>query len=141
MGLRRLARPAVLAVLALAPLAAPAPAQDAPAPPGQTARDLVQSCQAQGRHLRHAVARQWDTELFGQIDMVECTAYLAGIADMNAVAKGVFGAGLFCFPRAGVSAEQQVRAVLAWAERHPERLAKTRRAAAVDAFAEAWPCG
>ena len=62
-------------------------AQDAPAPPGQQAADLVRACQGQGRHYVHAVEQQWDTALFAQIDFVECTAYLAGIADMNAVAK------------------------------------------------------
>ncbi|HEX9771543.1 MAG TPA: Rap1a/Tai family immunity protein, partial [Kiloniellales bacterium] len=68
-------------------------------------------------------------------------AYLAGIADMNAVATGVFGASVFCLPRAGVSAEQQIEALLAWAERHPKLLNENRRSGAVSAFVEAWPCG
>jgi hypothetical protein len=125
----------------LALATAPAAAQDAPAAPGQSARDLVAACKAQGRHLRYAVERQWDIELFGQIDFVECTAYLAGIADMNAVAKRVFGQGVFCFPRAGVSAEQQAAALLRWAQAHPHLLHESRRSAAVSAFVEAWPCG
>lgn len=130
-----------LLALALAALASPTLAQDAPALPGQSAEALVEACKAQGRHLRYAVERQWDIELFGQIDYVECTAYLAGIADMNAVAKRIFGRGVFCFPRSGVTAEQQVAAVLRWAQAHPHRLDESRRSAAVSAFVERWPCG
>lgn len=131
-------------VLALGALAAPSLAQDAQdvlPPEGQRASDLVRACQSEGRHFKYAVERQWDTVLFGQIDYVECTAYLAGIADMNAVATGVFGASVFCLPRAGVSAEQQIQALLAWAERHPKLLNENRRTGAVSAFVEAWPCG
>ncbi len=127
--------------LAVLFLASPALAQDAPAPPGQQAADLVQACQSQGRHYADAVEKQWDTELFGQIDFVECTSYLAGIADMNAVAKRVYGRGVFCFPRTGVSAEQQVRAFLTWAKRYPHLLDESRRSGAVSAFVEAFPCG
>ena len=76
-------------------IAAPALAQDAPAPPGQQVADLVRACQSQGRHHALAVEKQWDTKLFGQIDFVECTSYLAGIADMNAVAKRIYGRGIF----------------------------------------------
>ena len=128
-------------ILALVTLGGAAAAQDAPAPEGQRVSDLVRACQSQGRHFKYAVERQWDTALFGQIDYVECTAYLAGIADMNAVATGVFGASVFCLPRAGVSAEQQIEALLAWAERHPKLLNENRRSGAVSAFVEAWPCG
>jgi Rap1a immunity proteins len=128
-------------ILALVTLGGAALAQDAPAPEGLRVLDLVRACQSQGRHVRYAVERQWDTVLFGQIDYVECTAYLAGIADMNAVAKGVFGASLFCLPRAGVSAEQQIQALLAWAERHPDLMSENRRSGAVSAFVERWPCG
>ncbi len=130
--------------LAVVFLAGPAIAQVAPdtmPPPGQQAADLVRACQSQGRHYADAVEKQWDTELFGQIDFVECTSYLAGIADMNAVAKRVYGRGVFCFPRAGVSSEQQVRAFLAWAERYPHLLDESRRSSAVSAFVEAFPCG
>ena len=130
--------------LALVLLASPARAQVAPdtmPPAGQRSADLVRACQSQGRNFTHAVAKQWDTELFGQIDFVECTSYLAGIADMNAVTKKVYGRGVFCFPRAGVSAEQQVRAFLAWAERYPHLLDESRRSGAVSAFVEAFPCG
>ncbi len=130
--------------LALMLLASPARAQVAPdtmPPPGQRSADLVRACQSQGRHFTHAVAKQWDTELFGQIDFVECTSYLAGIADMNAAAKRVFGRGVFCFPRTRVSAEQQVRAFLAWAERYPHLLDESRRSGTVSAFVEQWPCG
>jgi Rap1a immunity proteins len=140
---RRLLSLLVLALAAFgaATLTAPACAQDAPAAPeGLRAVDLVQSCQNQGRHFKYAVEKQWDTTLFGQIDYVECTAYLAGIADMNAVAKGVFGASLFCLPQAGVSAEQQIEALLAWAERHPDLMNENRRAGAVSAFVQAFPC-
>lgn len=122
-------------------LSAPALAQDAPAPPGQQAGDLARACQGQGRHYKHAVEQQWDTAIFAQIDFVECTAYLAGIADMNAVTKRVFGRGVFCFPRTGVTAEQQAQAVLRWAKAHPHLLHESRRSAAVSAFVEAWPCG
>jgi hypothetical protein len=127
--------------LALALIAIPVLAQDAPAPPGQQAADLVRACQGQGRHYADAVEKQWDTELFGQIDVVECTSYLAGIADMNAVAKRVYGRGVFCFPKTGVSADQQVRAFLTWAKRYPHLLDESRRSGAVSAFVEAWPCG
>jgi len=130
-----------LLALALLLLVAPALAQDAPAPPGQQAADLVRACQSQGRHYVDAVEKQWDTELFGQIDFVECTSYLAGIADMNAVAKRVYGRGVFCFPKTGVSADQQVRAFLVWAKRYPHLLDESRRSGAVSAFVEAWPCG
>ncbi len=126
--------------LAVVLLASPALAQDAPAPSGQQAADLVRACQSQGRHYTYAVEKQWDTELFGQIDFVECTSYLAGMADMNAVAKRVYGRGVFCFPRAGVSSEQQVRAFLTWAKRYPHLLDESRRSSAVSAFVEAWPC-
>jgi hypothetical protein len=122
-------------------IAAPTLAQDAPAPPGQQAADLARACQGQGRHHALAVEKQWDTALFGEIDFVECTAYLAGIADMNAVTKRVFGRGVFCFPRAGVTAEQQAQAVLRWAKAHPHLLHESRRSGAVSAFVEAWPCG
>ncbi len=132
-------RPLIL--LALLVFAGAAAAQDAPAPPGQQATDLLRACQSQGRHYAHAVEKQWDTELFGRIDFVECTSYLAGIADMNAVTKKVYGRGVFCFPRTGVSAEQQVRAFLRWAEAYPHLLDESRRSAAVGAFVEAWPCG
>jgi hypothetical protein len=60
---------------------------------------------------------------------------------MNAVAKRVFGRGVFCFPRAGVTAEQQAQAVLRWAKAHPHLLHESRRSGAVSAFVEAWPCG
>ncbi len=122
-------------------LTGPAFAQDAPAPPGQQAADLVRACQSQGRHYVDAVEKQWDTKLFGQIDFVECTSYLAGIADMNAVAKRVYGRGVFCFPKTGVSAEQQVRAFLTWAKRYPHLLDESRRSGTVSAFVEQWPCG
>ncbi len=142
----RLLSPLALALVLLASpaLIGPARAQVAPdtvPPVGQRSADLVRACQSQGRHYTHAVAKQWDTKLFGQIDFVECTAYLAGIADMNAVAKKVYGRGVFCFPRTGVSADQQVRAFLAWAERYPHLLDESRRSGAVSAFVEAWPCG
>lgn len=128
-------------ILALATLGGAAAAQDAPAPEGLRTIDLVRACQSQGRHFDYAVGQQWDTRLFGQIDYVECTAYLAGIADMNAVAKRVFGASLFCLPRAGVSAERQIEALLAWADRHPDLMNENRRSGAVSAFVLAWPCG
>jgi len=131
----------VLLALCFGLIAVPALAQDAPAPPGQQAADLVRACQGQGRHYAESVEKQWDTELFGRIDVVECTSYLAGIADMNAVAKRVYGRGVFCFPRTGVSAEQQVRAFLRWAKAYPHLLDESRRSAAVSAFVEAWPCG
>ena len=131
----------ILLALCLWLAATAAMAQDAPALPGQSARDLADACKAEGRHVRYAVERQWDIELFGQIDVVECTAYLAGLADMNAVAKRIFGRGVFCFPRTGVSAEQQVAAFLRWAQAHPHRLDESRRSAAVSAFVERWPCG
>ena len=130
-----------LMLFALLIFAGPALAQDAPALPGQSAQDLVEACKAEGRHVRYAVERQWDTELFGQIDYVECTAYLAGIADMNAVARRIFGRGVFCFPRTGVTAEQQIAAFLRWAQAHPHLLDESRRSAAVSAFVERWPCG
>jgi len=142
---RRFAAPA-LALLALAALAHPsghAFAQSAPpavAPDGPRAIDLVQSCRREGRHFAYALERQWNTQLFGQIDYVECTSYLAGIADMNAVAKGIFGASAFCLPPAGVSAERQIQALFAWAERHPDLAHEARRTGAVSAFVEAWPC-
>ena len=132
-------RPLMLFVLLI--FTGPAAAQDAPALPGQSAQDLVEACKAEGRHVRYAVERQWDVELFGQIDVVECTAYLAGIADMNAVARRIFGRGVFCFPRTGVTAEQQIAALLRWAQAHPHRLDESRRSAAVSAFVERWPCG
>jgi hypothetical protein len=127
--------------LILSLLAGPSLAQDAPAPPGQQAADLARACQGQGRHYAHAVERQWDTAIFAQIDFVECTAYLAGIADMNAVTKRVFGRGVFCFPRTGVTAEQQAQAFLRWAKAYPHLLNESRRSAAVSAFMERWPCG
>ena len=143
--------PRRLSSLALALLLLASPARIRPAlaqvapdtmpPVGQRSADLVRACQSQGRHYTHAVEKQWDTELFGQIDFVECTSYLAGIADMNAAAKRVFGRGVFCFPRTGVSAEQQVRAFLAWAERYPHLLDESRRSGTVSAFVEQWPCG
>ena len=132
-------RPLILC--ALLAFAVPALAQDAPAPPGQQAADLVRACQGQGRHHALAVERQWDTKLFGEIDVVECTSYLAGIADMNAVAKRIYGRGVFCFPKTGVTAEQQVAALLRWAQAYPHLLDESRRSAAVSAFVEAWPCG
>ena len=132
-------RPLIL--LALLVFAGAAAAQDAPAPPGQQATDLLRACQSQGRHYAHAVEKQWDTELFGRIDFVECTSYLAGIADMNAVAKRVYGRGVFCFPKTGVSSEQQVRAFLTWAKRYPHLLDESRRSGTVSAFVEQWPCG
>lgn len=129
-----------LALVALAAPSGPASAQSAPAPEGLRAIDLIHACQREGRHFAYALDRQWSTELFGQIDYVECTAYLAGIADMNAVAKGIFGASAFCLPPAGVSAERQIQALLAWAKRHPELANESRRTGAVSAFVEAWPC-
>ena len=131
----------IFLALCLGLISGPTMAQDAPAPPGQQAADLVRACQGQGRHYAEAVEKQWDTELFGRIDVVECTSYLAGIADMNAVAKRVYGRGVFCFPRAGVTAEQQVQAVLRWAKAYPHLLDESRRSGAVSAFVEAWPCG
>ena len=133
-----------LVLLASPALMSPARAQVAPdtmPPAGQRAVDLVRACQSQGRHFTLAVEKQWDTDLFGQIDFVECTSYLAGIADMNAVAQRIYGRGVFCFPRAGVSADQQVRAFLAWAERYPHLLDESRRSGTVSAFVEAFPCG
>lgn len=144
-GPRRLPILLVLALVALAVPASSGPvwAQSAPpavAPDGPRAIDLIQACKREGRHFAYALERQWNTELFGQIDYVECTSYLAGIADMNAVAKGIFGASAFCLPPAGVSAERQIQALLAWAARHPELANQARRTAAVSAFVEAWPC-
>jgi hypothetical protein len=137
-GARRL--PGLLALVALAAAVASGPAFAQGAPEGLRAIDLVQSCKREGRHFAYALERQWNTELFGQIDYVECTSYLAGIADMNAVAKGIFGASAFCLPRSGVSAERQIQALLAWAERHPDLANEARRTGAVSAFVEAWPC-
>ncbi|MDX1576681.1 MAG: Rap1a/Tai family immunity protein [Kiloniellales bacterium] len=130
----------VFLALCLGLIAAPALAQDAPVPPGLQAGDLVAACQGEGRHYDFAVGQQWDTALFAQVDFVECAAYLAGLADMNAVAKRVFGRGIFCLPRAGVTAEQQIAALLRWAKAHPHLLHESRRSAAVSAFVEAWPC-
>lgn len=129
-----------LALVAFAAAVPSGPALAQSAPEGLRAIDLVQSCKREGRHFAYALERQWNTELFGQIDYVECTSYLAGIADMNAVAKGIFGASAFCLPRSGVSAERQIQALLAWAERHPDLANEARRTGAVSAFVEAWPC-
>lgn len=130
----------LLALVAFAAAVASGPALAQSAPEGLRAIDLVQACKREGRHFAYALERQWNTELFGQIDYVECTSYLAGIADMNAVAKGIFGASAFCLPPAGVSAERQIQALLAWAQRHPELANEARRTGAVSAFVEAWPC-
>lgn len=130
----------IFLALLLSVAAFPAMAQDAPVPPGLQAGDLVRSCQGEGRHYAHAVQQQWDTALFAQVDYVECAAYLAGIADMNAVTKRVFGRGVFCLPRAGVTAEQQIAALQRWAKAHPHLLQESRRSGAVSAFVEAWPC-
>ncbi len=137
----RLLSPIALALLLLASPALAQVAPDTMPPAGQRAVDLVRACQSQGRHFTHAVEKQWDTDLFGQIDFVECTSYLAGMADMNAVAKRVYGRGVFCFPQQGVSAEQQVRAFLDWAERYPHLLDESRRSGVVSAFVEAFACG
>ncbi len=137
---RRFAAAFALALLALAAAVPRGPALAQGAPEGLRAIDLIQACQREGRHFAFALEQQWNTELFGQIDYVECTAYLAGIADMNAVATGIFGASAFCLPRAGVSAERQIQALLAWAKRHPDLAHEARRTGAVSAFVEAWPC-
>ena len=81
-----------------------------------------------------------DAEFFGQFDLMQCASYISGVADMNALFAGLAGRGLFCFPKKGLSQEQQIRVFIKWAEVHPELLHETRRTGVVSAFVEAFPC-
>ena len=87
-----------------------------------------------------ALEHDMDTDSFGNFDLMMCTSYISGVADMNALYVGIFGQGLFCFPKRGLSQEQQFRVFIKWAETHPELLHETRRSGVVEAFREAFPC-
>ncbi len=69
-----------------------------------------------------------------------CASYISGVADMNALFTGTAGWGFFCFPKRGLSQEQQIRVFIKWAEAHPELLHETRRLGVVEALREAFPC-
>ena len=46
----------------------------------------------------------------------------------------------FCFPKRGLSREQQIRVFIKWAEAHPELLHESRRSGVIGAFVAAFPC-
>ena len=116
----------------------PVPAQDVPQ--GLQAIDLLRQCESRGTWFSLALENNMDADFFGQFDLMMCTSYIAGIADMNALYVGIEGRDLFCFPASGLSQEQQFKVFIKWAEAHPELLHETRRIAVVSAFMEAFPC-
>ena len=108
---------------------------------GQQAIDLMRDCQGRGSNYDAAVQSNMpDPKFFGNYDVLICIGYIAGISDLNALNRGVFGRSFFCFPGAGLSAEQQVLVVVKWMRDHPEQLHESRRMAVVGAFAQAFPC-
>ena len=126
---------AIAFVLGFAP---PVPAQDVPQ--GLQAIDLLRNCQSRGTWFSLALENNTDAKFFGQFDLMMCASYISGVVDMSAIFAGMAGRGLFCFPRRGLSQEQQIRVFIKSAVAHPEMLHETRRSAVVGAFVEAFPC-
>ena len=87
----------------------PVPAQDVPQ--GLQAIDLLRNCQSRGTWFSLALDNNMDADFFGPFDLMTCVSYISGVADMNALFAGIFGQGLFCFPKRGLSQEQQIRVV------------------------------
>ena len=110
-------------------------------PKGQRAIDLMWDCQERGMIYEFAVKNDLpDSDFFGNLDGLVCASYISGIVDMNSLNAGMLGASLFCFPKTGIPQEQQILIFLKWAEKYPERLHESRRAAVVTAMVEAFPC-
>jgi hypothetical protein len=132
-------RPIVFCLVLLITYATDATAQGDPAK-GKQNIDLLRDCQGRGDWYSLAAENKMDAEFFGMYDLAECVSYISGISDMNAVFSGLTGASLFCFPKEGLSQEQQVRVFIKWAEANPELLHESRRSGVVSAFMEAFPC-
>jgi hypothetical protein len=69
-----------------------------------------------------------------------CSAYLAGLLDMNASFQGKGATGFFCLPADGIRAEQAVLIFKKWAHDHPEELHKSDLYGATAALMAAFPC-
>jgi hypothetical protein len=128
-----------LLVLGLLLFSSPALAQDELLP-GHSNIDLMWACQGRGDVYTVASEKNEDAEFFGQFDVLECVAYLAGMVDMNSMVQGFGGRGFFCIPERGISGEQQIRVFIKWAEAHPELLHESRRSGVIGAFVAAFPC-
>ena len=130
----------VLALWLVSGLAIQANAQDTP-PVGQRVIDLMWECQGRGQNYDLAVKTNMpDPEFFGSYDTLICASYISGFVDLNAIHEGMLGAGMFCFPKTGLSQEQQMRMFVKWAEEHPEDLHQSRRLGVLLTFTEAFPC-
>ena len=102
--------------------------------------DLMWACQGRGDSYTVAAKNNLDPEFFGQFDLLACVSYIDGIVDMNAMTQGILKRSFFCFPKRGLSREQQIRVFIKWAEAHPELLHESRRSGVIGAFVAAFPC-
>ena len=82
-------------------------AQDVPR--GVQSIDLLRQCQSRGDWFSMALEHDMDTDFFGNFDLMMCTSYISGVADMNALYVGIFGQGLFLLSKAGLIAGAAVQ--------------------------------
>jgi hypothetical protein len=130
----------ILLVAFLIGLSGTAAGQDNP-PKGQRAIDLMWDCQGKGTFYTMALDNKMkDPKFFSAFDMQSCIQYLAGVVDANAVYIAMKRGGIFCFPKIGLTAEQQILIFLKWTKENPERLHKSRRSGLFEAFNSAFPC-
>lgn len=74
-------------------------------------------------------------------DQLYCKGYLEGIEDTVADARAQGRPAPFCVPASGVTDAQLRDTYMTWAKSNPGGLGQPARAAAVAAFAAAYPCG
>jgi hypothetical protein len=108
-------------------------------PVGQRAIDLMWDCQGRGQ-LYEIFSKLPQSKAFKDLDLLVCSAYLAGFTDAHAVSKYVGGGAFYCFPGSGLPAEQLIMVFLKWATDNPARLHESRRSAVISAFSSAFPC-
>lgn len=75
------------------------------------------------------------------LQRMHCIGYVVGVFDG---AQIIFGMNpenkMICSPEQGMSADQQIRIVTKWLEKHPEELHQSARTSILMAFMDAFPC-
>jgi Rap1a immunity proteins len=68
-----------------------------------------------------------------------CVGIITGLATSTALSKVALKSAFFCAPQ-GPTIEQYIRVVVAYIDKHPERMHEPFEILALGALAEAWPC-
>jgi hypothetical protein len=106
-------------------------APSANAQSSRTGIELLRQCEGRGG--------QTDTE--GQVLLIACVSYIAGMVDALRVAGALPRVHrLFCPPAQGVMNEQLLLVVTKWLREHPDQLHYEARSSVVIALAQAFPC-